>query len=208
MTLGLIVPFQNTKAYTVGAGIVALAAGTLQRGIPDLFHPPMERIARHFNVTVTLWRQIDNDRLELIASAVSNADVKIQMRVGQRLPRWISAVGRIMAAHGKLSDAELRSRFKTLRWQTQPSFKAYMKQVRDAKRRGYAIDDGDYTKGVLSISVPVFDMAGEITMGCSATMFAGQHSPQTLKEIAEQLAVVGSQLRPQAYNSRAKAAVA
>jgi len=203
VSLGLVAPHPNTKAYVIGAGVIPLAEGALGRGgILEIFRYPMERLAHKHSVTVTLWRMIDEDRMHLTASAVGDGPVQIQMRLGQRLPRWVGAVGRMMAAYSGLSEAELRKKFNGLRWQSPPSFSAYVEQSREAKRRGYAIDDGNYTRGVLSVAAPVFDLSGEITMACGATMFLGQHPPATVAEIAEDLVTIGGLLRPDAGKRR------
>lgn len=203
VALGFAVPFGNTKTYVIGDGIIELAEGVLGRGgiLKSLNHS-MQRLARRYSVTVTLWRQIEDERLELIASAVSGADVEIQMRLGQRLPRWISAVGRVMAAHSGLSEVELKRRFKGLRWQSAPSFRTYMEEVNAVKQRGYAIDNGNYARGVLTISAPIFNPGGDVTCACSVTMFAGQHSPATLDQIAKDLLTIGDLLRrgPQTHH--------
>lgn len=197
VSLGLVAPHANTKAYVIGDGVISLAEGVLGRGgLLEIFRHPMEQLARKFSVTVTLWRMVDEDRMYLATSAVSDANVRIQMRLGQRLPRWVGAVGRVMAAHSGLSEAELRRRFAQLRWQSPPTFRTYMDQVADARHRGYAEDDGNFDRGVLSIAVPVFDLAGDVTMACGVTMFSGQHTPAALKEIVEHLTAIGGLLHP------------
>ena len=197
VSLGLVAPHANTKAYVIGEGVISLAEGALGRGgILEIFRHPMAHLARKFNVTVTLWRMIDQDGMYLATSAVSEADVCIQMRLGQRLPRWGGAVGRVMAGHSDLSEAELRKKFSQLRWQSPPSFKVYLEQANEARRRGYALDDGNFDRGVLSMAVPVFDFAGEITMACGVAMFSGQHAAATLREIAEDMMAIGGLLHP------------
>lgn len=192
LSVGLVASPGSTKTYAIGDGMMVLAEGVVARGgLQEILRPPMERLARRFGVTVSLWRRIDDDRLQLAISIVSETDVRIQMRVGQRLPCWVGAVGRVMAAHSGLPEAELRKRFKHLRWQSPPTFRRYMEQVKEAKARGYAIDDGEYAKGVFSIGVPVRDRAGAITMAVSATMFAGQHAPGTTRTITDDLLAIG-----------------
>lgn len=207
VTLDLVAPHPNTKAYVIGAGVIPLAEGALGRGgILEIFRYPMEQLARKHGITVTLWRMVDGDRMYLTASAVGDGPIQIQMRLGQRLPRWVGAVGRMMAAHSGLPDAELRKNYKNLRWQSPPSFTAYLEQSREAKRRGYAIDDGNFSRGLLSVAAPVFDLSGEINMACGATMFLGQHTPATVVEIAEDLMTIGGLLRPDASRRRTASA--
>ena len=48
--------------------------------------------------------------------ADNNATMRVHMNVGQRLPMYISALGRSLAAHSGLSRSALRERVDVLRW--------------------------------------------------------------------------------------------
>lgn len=174
-----------TKGYSLGFGALDLAKAALVAGGDlRLIQPHLERTARDFSLTATLWRRINRERVMLVARAECDAAMRIHMSIGQRLPMWVGALGRCVAAHSTLSEDELRQRFDTLRWQRPPTFAQYLRQVEEARRLGYAIDDSNFVKGVMTIAAPVLDERGQIIFCVSNAMFAGQHSAEEAKRIA------------------------
>jgi DNA-binding IclR family transcriptional regulator len=109
------------------------------------------------------------------------------MYIGQRLPMYIAALGRCMAAHSGLDRAQLRHRFETLRWEDGPDFDDYWKEVLEARAKGYATDTGNYVKGVRTASAAVLDSSGEALMAISAVGFAAAMSRSRLKALGEDL---------------------
>src|SRR5204863_9698497 len=72
----------------------------------------------------------------------------------------ISATGRLIAAYGGHSDAAIRKRFDALRWDEPPSFEAWGTEVAETRKRGWAIDDGNYIAGVTVLAAPVWKAPG------------------------------------------------
>jgi DNA-binding IclR family transcriptional regulator len=84
-------------------GIVQLAQSALTDGGKiEIVRPLLMRVAHEHSVTVTLWRISGNDRNVLISSAQNNSTFQIQMQVGQRVPIYIGAFGRVLAYHHRL----------------------------------------------------------------------------------------------------------
>jgi DNA-binding IclR family transcriptional regulator len=67
-----------------------------------------------------------------------------------------SATGRCIAAFGDHSEAELETRFKTLRWDEPPTLDEWKAQVRRTRLQGFTMDAGNYISGVTEIAAPVF----------------------------------------------------
>lgn len=183
------------KTYALGPGVVDLAERMLAGGgALRTAMPLMERVARKHGVTVGLWQRIDDNRMMLSGVAESEADTRIQLRVGQRLPLLIGALGRLMAKHAGLDRAELKKRFDALRWQVPLKFDAFLAEAEQAHKRGWSVDAGGYMKGVTTISVPVFERDTSLRLVCGATMFSGQFDAAGLKAIAEDMTVLGNNL--------------
>src|SRR5690606_18339459 len=144
----------------IGLGVVELAKGALeQSAYVRMVHPYLREIADTFKVTATLWQRTRGDRVVLLDRADHESAVRVHMSIGQRLPMYLAALGRCMAAHSGLSAEELRVHFDQLRWADGPSFEVYLKEVEQARRIGYAVDNGRYAKGVTTVSAPVLDQA-------------------------------------------------
>jgi DNA-binding IclR family transcriptional regulator len=179
---------EATKTYRVGLGLVELAKGALETAsYARLVHPHLESLAASHRVTATLWHRAAEDRVVLVDRADNDATMRVHMNVGQRLPMFISALGRSMAAHSGLTRAELRRRVEALRWDDPPGFDAYMRSVDEAARKGYAVDLGSYVKGVTSVSCAVVDSAGTPVMAISGTGFTAHLPRSAIKALGEEL---------------------
>lgn len=179
---------EATKTYRVGLGLVELAKGALESAsYARLVHPHLESIAASHRVTATLWHTGPDERVVLVDRADSDATMRVHMSVGQRLPMFISALGRGIAAHSGLTRAEMRRRFEALRWDDPPGFDAYMRSVDEAGRKGYAVDPGCYVKGVTSVSAVVRDSTGSPVMAISGTGFTAQLQRPAIKALGEDL---------------------
>jgi DNA-binding IclR family transcriptional regulator len=176
------------KTYSVGMGLTTLVGNLLTEGQRvAAATPQMRDIAARFNITVTLWKRLGSDKIVLVKSVPSPANVRIEMAEGQRLPILMASTGRVMASHLGWSRKELKAAFKALRWQTPLSFEDYWEQVEAAERRGWASDQGYFTKGVQTIAAPVFDRAGEVAFTVVGVMLLGQYEDGALDEIGAAL---------------------
>jgi len=181
-----------TKTYSVSLGLVELAKGTLeQASYVRMLRPHLVALAARHPVTATLWHRTSRERVVLVDRAENDSAIRVHMSIGQRLPMYIAALGRCMAAHSGLSVDELRARFEALRWEDGPSFETYLTEVEEARRAGYASDHGHYVKGVTTVSTAVLDGDGRPVMAISAVAFAAQMTP-------ERIAMVGAELRERA----------
>jgi DNA-binding IclR family transcriptional regulator len=190
-----------SRGYVLDVGLFDLLQGALaQGGQIHAVRPKMEKVAREFGITVTVWR-VEGDRLALAAVGESDAAMRIQMEIGQRVPLLVGAMGRLVAAHSGRSEAELRRLFREVRWQNPLTFESFLSQARKARRTGWAIDDGQVSSGTVTVSAPVFDRNGSFNMACSGTMFKGQHDSDRVKKVAEQLLVIARILTPEAVNA-------
>jgi len=179
---------EETKTYSVALGLVELAKGVLEQGsYVRLARPILEDVARSHGVTMTLWQRTRGERVVLVDRADSDGSVRVHLSVGQRLPMYIAALGRCMAASSGLSKQELKIRFDELRWDEKPSFSEYMTGVEDAREKGYAIDAGHYVKGVSTASAAVLDEFGQPIMAISAVGFSAKLNGPTLITLGEYL---------------------
>jgi DNA-binding IclR family transcriptional regulator len=187
-----------SKTYTAGIGLAKLVGQFMTQGQRiEAAKPPMRELAARFGVTVTLWRPIGTDRIVLVSSEVSQTDMRIEMAEGQRLPYLMGASGRFFAGQLGLNEDELREAFEKIRWSVPLTFETYWREVEEAKRRGYAIDDGNFTRGIMSVAAPVHDSSGTIAFAISAVMFREQFDKAgvaTLGKAVKELGVKVSRL--------------
>jgi DNA-binding IclR family transcriptional regulator len=82
--------------------------------------------------------------------------------IGSRFPALISATGRCVAAFCGAPWSDIRKRFETLRWDAPPTLTAWRQEVKAAGVNGYAIDNGQYIRGVSIAAAPVIMPDGTI----------------------------------------------
>ena len=180
----MVVFDQPSKTYRVGLGTVRIAQGALSHGgLLGAVQPYLDRLAQEHQVTATLWRRSDAAHLVLVATSSGDAVVRIQMRLGQHVPLYIGAAGRAIAAHSRVGEATLRRAFRAMRWQSPPTFDEYLAGVEAARDRGWAIDDGHFMTGVLTVAAPVLAPDDTPTMVLATVMFSGQHTPERVAQI-------------------------
>ncbi|MBR0653174.1 IclR family transcriptional regulator [Roseomonas terrae] len=165
----------NSKMYGASLGVVELAQGRLTRDafIP-LARPFLESLATGFGVTAALFRPVQGRRVVLVDFAEARSAVRIHMPIGQRMPMLLGAFGRCFAAKLNLPRPELRAEFRTLRWQDPPSFETYCAEVSAARRDGFAVDRGNYVRGVCISAALVEGERGEAVAAISCVGLSAQ----------------------------------
>lgn len=184
-----------SKTYTPGIGLAKLVGQFVTQGQRiEVAKPLMRELASRFAVTVTLWRPIGIDRIVLVTSEVSPTDLRIDMAEGQRLPYLMGASGRLFAGQLDLSPGELRRTFEKIRWSEPLTFESYWREVEEAKQRGYAIDNGNFARGIMAIAAPVPDSSGAIAFAVSAVMFRNQYDETGIQNVGKALNELGAKL--------------
>lgn len=177
------------KTYSLGFGVVDLAAGALRNlGVLGALLPGLRRLARERAVTTSVWRRTRTGRLVLVSGSQGDDPLSIHLTIGQRMPLYAGAAGRCMAAQADLSEAELRQAFDALRWDGEITFERYLEEVRQAKIDQYAIDDGVLQAPILAVGSAINDPDGRPVMALSAAMFRAPGAMAVARELAPELA--------------------
>lgn len=151
----------DTKRYALEAGVLTLARQWLRRNpFNDLAQPVLDRIAHPFDVTMLGVQIVGLDHMIVVATSQSGPSFQLSTQIGSRFPALISATGRCIAAFGDYPEAELKARFKTLRWDEPPSFEEWKAQVVQTRTQGFAVDEGNYISGVTVVAAPVWKARG------------------------------------------------
>ena len=175
----------ESKTYALALGLVELAKGALeQASYARMVHADLEALVKAHRVTATLWQRVEGERVLLVDRAETSAAIRVHMSIGQRLPMFIAALGRCMAASSGLTRAQLKKRYAALRWEDAPGIKQFLAEVERARTDGYAIDPGHYVKGVTTVSAAVLDAHGVPIMAISTIGFSAQFNDPQLRALA------------------------
>ncbi|WP_020997501.1 IclR family transcriptional regulator [Sphingomonas sp. ERG5] len=173
----------------------------IQRAI-DQLRPTMIILSEQFQATVGVWQLTAGRRLRLVAHLESNAPMRIQMAPGQRQPLGGGVMGRILSAVQGVDDLELARRFSETRWERPITLEEYTNDVKLARRRGFAIDDGILHAGICSVGCA---LTGQFQgFFISISIFAGSRNEEELVRIGNHLSNRCHDLAPQTSSTLAK----
>jgi DNA-binding IclR family transcriptional regulator len=145
-----------TKKYNVASGMVALARSALrQHTFPAAVQSALDALAKTYGATAIAVEASGLEHMVVVALARAASPLRVHVDIGSRFPALISATGRCIAAFGNYPWEEIRARFGKLRWDVPPTFEAWSAEVRAARIAGYAIDDGEYIRGVSIVAAPI-----------------------------------------------------
>lgn len=177
----------DSKTYSIGLGLLEIASPLLSQNQSGMIWPELRRMARAYSAFVALWQVGDDERMVLVDRVYADAPVRIEMRVGQRVPSFAGAIGRCVAAASRLPASRLRARFRKLIWHAPMSFEEYERQVEQAGKAGFSIDSGQYLGNISVVGTAIVDADGQPRMGIGALTLAGQLSPEELRALGETL---------------------
>jgi DNA-binding IclR family transcriptional regulator len=138
-----------TRKYAVAAGLVALARSALRHNS----FPKARAIAVEASGL---------DHMIVVALARSQSPLQLQVEIGSRFPALISATGRCIAAFGNYSLTEIKARFRSLQWESPPTLTHWLAEVQATRESGFAVDDGQYIRGVSIVAAPIKIQNGSV----------------------------------------------
>ena len=146
----------DSKKYRLGTGLVTLARSALRRhGFANMAQPDLDELSKLYGATALAVEASGLEHMVVVALARASSALRVDVAIGSRFPALISATGRCVAAFGHYEREEIAARFKALRWDEPPSWEDWLGQVEEARRTGYAIDDGQYIRGVSIVASPI-----------------------------------------------------
>lgn len=180
---------EHSKTYRLELGLLELARSLLNRIGADVLQPDLQTLAERFEATVTVW-QWQGDTLWLVKRVVPHTGVHIEFPIAGRVSAHAGASGRLVFAYSDYTDAEIRQRVQALKWNSPVPIERYLKQVQQARRRGYAVDAGNFLRSVMSVAAAIRDTDGKLRLAVSMHTFMGQLSPSAIAELGHALSDV------------------
>lgn len=162
-----------TREYALG--IRALEAGnayTRSFGLPDRARPFMTRITDEIDETVQL-AVLDGRHNVYVAKVDGGHALRLASEVGRRLPAHATGLGKVLLASleprqvTELLGAVSLERYTDNTMAALPALRRYLAEVR---RRGYAMDDEEYSVGVRCVAAPVRDSDGRTVAAMSVSV--------------------------------------
>jgi len=156
--LGVLVRDPLQKKYTVGCTLLELSRKAYRKmELREMARVPMEILMEKVGETVFLGI-MNGDHITILDVVESHNEMKITSPPGTRLPLLAGATGKVFLAQLEERKAKEIVQKMGLKRYTSKSVvdpKKFLKDVEEAKKTGYAIDDEEYLIGVWAIAVPI-----------------------------------------------------
>jgi DNA-binding IclR family transcriptional regulator len=179
----------NSERVRIGFGLVSLAAPLLAGlRVTNLAPPVLEELARQTGETVNLsvW---DGSEAVSVQQALGASAIKHYAVPGQRNPAHCTASGKLFLAY--LDEAEIEVICRTplesysARTITDPS--ALRTEIKNIRKRGYALNDGEFEEDVGAVAAAVRDGQGRVVGAITATVPLYRFDPARRKRLAEMI---------------------
>lgn len=179
---GFVIRNPATDKYRLGLKIWELSAHLSHNDDPAvLLLPQMEQLRDRLGETVSLYLRDGTDRLR-IQAVQSNQAIRRVAQVGARLPLFVGASSKVLVAYAE--DAVLRAVLDSPDWPAAVDREAYISQLEEIRRVGYATSYEEREPGAAAVAAPIFDRNGRVAAALSVSGPVSRLSPQTLEKMA------------------------
>ena len=176
---------EASKSYCLAPGLFELARGA-GTDLAAIIKLELDRLSQQTGCLMVLW-EVMGDRVVLTDRSIPDRPVGLHV-VTRRMPLLLGAVGRCMAAALDLGDNEIKRAFAKLRWQGPISLREYVGDVRLARTRGFAVDEGCLYLGITSIAAAVTGQKGDPIYGISAIDMSSLLDEEKIASVGKELA--------------------
>ena len=198
-TSGMVERDDATQRYRIGARIVGLAATAVARlPVVSQARPELEQLSAATSETVNLAIL---DRLHVVyVDQVTPAQIVVMASwVGRRSPVHASSSGKVMLAWGNAATrhAVLRRRLEPLTARTISDPVALRGALDQARRRGYAVSDGELEEGLVTIAAPVLidgRAVAAVSISGPSYRLPTREVPRLGRRVVEAAAAVGHRM--------------
>jgi DNA-binding IclR family transcriptional regulator len=176
VSLGYLSQLKDTKRYRIGRRLFTLAAGALDEiELVNVATPILETLTRetgeysHFAIR-------SGDEIVVVAKTAGTGMFQMVDRAGALRPAHATALGKVLLAALAASQLERYLELCELRKFTAKTIverEALRREIEEVKRKGIAVDDGEFDAEVRCVAVPVRDFAGRVAgaIGMSGPMW-------------------------------------
>ncbi|MGY2049669.1 IclR family transcriptional regulator [Methylobacterium sp. JK268] len=198
---GFVTVAPDTKTYRLGLGLLEVARPLLNRSDVELLQPGLQQVATEFEATASVWQVAPDDKALLLGRIVPANGIHIEFRLATRIPAYAGAIGRAVAAAGRIPRATIRARYGAIRWHVPVPFETFLAEVEASAARGYAVDVGRLIRGVTSVAAALCDRTGRPRLVVAAHLFQGQLAEEGLDGLGLALAALVRTAQPAMFGT-------
>jgi DNA-binding IclR family transcriptional regulator len=189
------------KKYMLGPLVVRLGFIAWQNfSLRDITTPILEKLALRLGETVQFAQRLGKEVFYLDRQDGQDTLV-VKSRAGMTRPVYATALGKVMLAY--LKEDELRKliseiEFKPRTDNTITDPKVFVKQMKEIRKKGYAVDKREFSEDVSCIAVPVWSHSKKVIAAVSVSgpyfHFNSKTIPKFVKQAKAASALISSKI--------------
>ncbi len=210
---GYFVQDHETRRYRLGVRVLDLGFAYLAGiDLRERALPYMQHLANEFGGSVSLAQLDGADIVYLERIPASQWMVSLEMRVGSRVPAYVTSMGKALLAG--LTDAQVRAllqsrKLQSLTPKTITTTRQLLAQLAEIRGRGFAINDEETVIGLRSVAAAIRGHQGSPlaavnvavpTAQCSLMRLASEIGPRVVEAAEAITAQLGGTLTPPTVN--------
>jgi DNA-binding IclR family transcriptional regulator len=184
-----------TRRYAIGPAAAALAGRGLPRAtLVAAARPVLEDLVARFGETAVLLTRADlAAQVELVVQP--EREMRVVSQVGRHIPLHCGAGGKALlsAAEDHALD-RLAAAGPAFTARTITGAAALRREVAAIRRRGWSLEDGEYSEDVRGVGVPVADAFGAVVAAIALRAPAARLADGALPEVAAALGAAARRL--------------
>jgi len=191
----LVAQDPRTDRYHLGSGLVALGRRAESRVRVDRLRPRLEELAAATGESVSLGTRV-GDEVLIVIHVDSAQPLRFDQTPGTHVPVHASAIGKALLAFADDPGAEVAALGELVAFTdaTLTSRDALLADVTAARRRGWALNDGERHVGVRTMAAPLLDLDGRPWAGVAVQGPSVRLPDARLDEVAELLVAAAATL--------------
>jgi DNA-binding IclR family transcriptional regulator len=179
------------KGWRLGHAFLEIRTRAIARhDVRDVARPLMEEASRLTGESVQLAVLADNGVVYLEKIEPPDLPLRINTQIGTRRPIHCTALGKVLAAGRQRREVEQIVQATGLQRftpRTITSLSAFLEQLAQVRRNGYAVDDREYNELVSCTAAPVRNNAGFVVAGVSIATFGATVGSARFRELIERV---------------------
>ncbi|WP_199622359.1 IclR family transcriptional regulator [Paenibacillus alkalitolerans] len=190
---GFLVRDAVTEKYRLGFRVWELSAQLAgQSDDPaTLLLPEMERLRDLVGETISLYIREGSERIR-IQAVQSNQAIRRVAPIGARLPLYVGASSKVLLA---FADDEVRDRIMNdAAWPESVDRGAFLAQLADIRRLGYATSVEEREPGAAAVSAPIMNNSGRLAAALAVSGPSNRLHLEMMRDIAPQVMETASRM--------------
>lgn len=175
----------STDRYRLGLRVWELSANVSQSDdMTILLLPEMERLRDALGETISLYVRDGKERVRVQAVQSSQA-IRRVAPVGARLPLFVGASSKVLVAFAE--PAVQAQILDGLEWPSAAERDAFVQQLDEARRQGYATSVEEREPGAAALAAPIFNRSHQLVAALAVSGPSNRLTPEAMSAQAATL---------------------